>query len=345
MFIKIFGLAAVAGLLVLIQANLFAQTPRGSVPRELVFGIWVSGTLNEGDEQWFSIRPSQTGVVTVETSGETDTFLEAYDPAMVMIDSNDDGGEDYNAKLEIFAEAGKTYLFKLTCYDEDEGGPYQIRASFDNIRELYLGNWVPGNLSLNENHWFSIRTTGTGIVIVETSGDTDTYLKVFGVTGSAIAEDDDSGDGYNARLEFFAEAGRMYRIKLSDFDKEGGPYRIRAGFENLPPETERNTALSRAIPIRLGEAVQVLLRSPSESRWYRYDISRANTLFVIQTRGNLDTVLGLYNAQGDLIEEDDDSGDGANALISRNLDPGTVYVEVKEYGGGMGRCTLHAETR
>jgi len=136
----------------------------------------------------------------------------------------------------------------------------------------------------------------------------------------------------------------MYRIKASVYD-EGGPYRIRASIESLPPETEWNTERSRAVTIKLGEAIPVFLRSPSESRWYRYDISRAGTQFVVQTRGNMDTTLALYDAQGKLIEEDDDSGDGTNALLSVRLNSGTVYIEVKEYNDGVGRCTLHAETR
>ena len=59
----------------------------------------------------------------------------------------------------------------------------------------------------------------------------------------------------------------------------------------------------------------------------------------------MDTLLCLYDSRGNLIKEDDDSGEGANALISERLGSGTVYIEVKEYEGNTGRCTLHAETR
>ena len=238
---KFCRMAVAAGLFLFSTGVLFAQTPR-----ELRFDTWVPGKLREGEEQWFSVRPAGAGFVVVETSGDTDTYLEAYDASRNLIDENDDASDDdYNARLEIFAEAGKTYLFKLRGYDEDESGPYSIRASF----------------------------------------------------------------------------------------------------EPVPPDTERNTDRSRAVPIKLGEPFLVFFRSPSESRWYRYDISRSETLFVVQTRGNLDTILALYDVQGNLIEEDDDSGEDYNALISARVASGTVYIEVKEYDEKLGRCTLHAEIR
>ena len=244
MITKYRTLAVIAGLFLLGAGSLFAQTPR-----ELRFGTWVSGNLGEGEEQWFSVRAAGAGFVVVETEGDLDTILEAYDASHTLIGANDDGGEDYNARLEIYAEAGNIYLFKLSCYDDD------------------------------------------------------------------------------------------------DDDGESRPYRIRASFDSIPPDAERNTEHTRAVSINLGEEVPVYLRSPSESRWYYYDISRAGTLLVVQTRGNMDTLLALFDDRGNLIEENDDSGDDANALISERLGPGTVYIEVKEYGGGMGRCTLHAETR
>jgi hypothetical protein len=212
-------------------------------------------------------------------------------------------------------------------------------------QELRAGNWVSGNLSNGEEKWFSFRPSGAGIVVVETSGNLDTCLEAYDASRNELAEDDDGGEDYNARVEIFAEAGKTYLFKLYCYDEdESGPYRIRASFESVPPDTERNTERSRAVPIKLGEAMPVFFRSSSESRWYRYELTRAGTL-IIQTRGSLDTIMILYDARGNPIEEDDDEGEGYNALISARLNPGTVYIEIKEYDGLLGRCSLHAEIR
>jgi len=343
MLYRIRGLAVIAGLCLFIAGGLFAQTPR-----ELRFGTWVPGNLGEGQELWYSVRASETGLVVVETAGEIDTYLEAYDSSRTLIDEDDDGGEEYNARIEIFAQAGRTYLFKLRGYGEDESGPFEIRASFNSIyiRELRLDTLVSGTLDEGESHWFSVRPSGTGLVVVETFGDIDTHLKAFDASGAFIAEDDDGGEDLNARLDISAEAGKTYIFRLRFYnDEESGPYQIRADFEVIPPDLEQNTERSRAVPIKLGEPTLVYLRASSESRWYRYDIPRPRTLFVVQTRGNLDTVLVLYDARGNQISEDDDSGENTNALISERLDAGTVYIEVREFNGRSGRCTLHAEFR
>ena len=340
MFTTIRGLAVAAVLFLFASEGLFSQTPG-----EMRLDYWYSGTLHEEEEQWFSIRPNENGIVVVETSGNTDTYLEAYDAYRTLIAKDDDGGEAFNARLSIPVEAGKTYLFKLKGFDENDSGAYQIRASFGTIRELRLGTWVYGTLREDEFQWFSIQSSGTGYIIVETAGNSDTYLEAHDISGSMIAEDDDSGEDYNARLEIFTETGKTYRIRLSHYEDGDAPYQIRAGFEPLPPDLERNTERSRAVPIRLGEPNMVYLRTSSESRWYRYDAARPGTMIVVQTRGKLDTILALYDAQGKLIEEDDDSGEGGNALISERIDAGTVYIEVREYDGQIGRCTLHAEIR
>jgi hypothetical protein len=212
-------------------------------------------------------------------------------------------------------------------------------------QELRAGTWVPGNISNGEEKWFSFRPSGAGIVVVETTGNLDTCLEVYDASRNILGEDDDGGEEYNARLETFVEAGKTYLFKLYCYDEdESGPYRIRASFESIPADTERNTERSRAVPIKLGEAMPVFFRSSSESRWYRYELTRAGTL-IVQTRGSLDTLMFLYDAQGNMIDEDDDEGDDYNALISVRLNSGTVYIEIKEYDGLRGRCTLHAEIR
>jgi hypothetical protein len=343
---KIRSLAVFAGLFLFIAGGLFAQTPR-----ELRFGTPVSGQLYEREEQWFGVRSPEGGFIIVETAGNKDTYLEGYDASRKLIDANDDGGEDANARLEILAEAGKNYLFKLLLYDEDDSGPYNIRASFESFsreRELRPGTRVSGNLGGGESHLYSIRPPAAGTLTVETFGDIDTILRAYEASQGFIASDDDSGEEYNAMLEIFVEAGKKYFFRLGCYDtNEGGAYSVLASFETVPPDTERNTDRSRAVSLKLGEPVQVYFRSRSESRWYRFDISRPGTLFTVQTRGNTDTFMVLYDGKGDVIAENDDSdlAEGLNAYISERLNSGTVYIEVKPYSGQTGRCTLHAEIR
>jgi len=340
-FKKIQYLAFTVGLFLLICGGLFGQTPQ-----ELRVGTPISATLRAGDEQWFSVRPSGTGILTVETTGSTDTYLEAYDASRNLLEEDDDSGEGNNARLEILTGAGSAYLFKVRGYDKSESGPYTIRAKFEalpNPQELRFGNPVSGRLREGERQWFSVRPTGAGIVVVETTGSTDTYLDAYDGSLKHIAGDDDSGEDGNARLEIFVEAGQTYRFRLRCYsDDESGPFSIRAGFESVPPDTERNTERSRSVSLKLWEPVPVFIRSPGESRWYRCEITNAESLIIAETSGSLDTLLAIYDDRGNLIEEDDDSGEGNNARLLVKRGRGTVYIEVKAYSG-MGRTTLHTE--
>ena len=217
---KIRGMAALAGFILFTAGSLFAQTPRN-----LSFGTQISGTLRAGEEQWFSVRPTGAGIVTVETYGDTDTYLEAYDASRNLLAEDDDGGEGTNARLELFVDAGQTYLFKLRCYSGDTSGSYRLLASFDSVpadterntdrsRAVLLKPWEPVPVFLRasgETRWYRCDLTSPeNLLLVETSGSLDTLLAVYDDRGREIEEDDDSGEGYNARLLIRRGRGTVY---------------------------------------------------------------------------------------------------------------------------------------
>ena len=334
-------------LFLFVSVCLFAQNPQ-----ELrLGGVPVSGTLNAGSEIWYSVRAASNGFLIIETTGDTDTYLEAYDAQRNLIMENDDGGEGTNARIEMFAAAGRTYLFKLRGFGGHTTGPYRIWASAEPIpaaTELRLGTERQVNLSAGARHWYSVRTTAAGYVVVETSGnEIDTFMQAFDSQYNLLTEDDDSGSGTNARIELLVQPNQTYFFVVRGYSNtEAGPYSIWASHEPIPPDTERNTERARAVAVRLGEAIPVFFRAINESRWYRYEATRPGTVFVVQTRGNLDTTLLLYDSRGNLITEDRYSGEGLNGLIHQRLNAGTYFIEVRTYTNGVtGRCTLHAETR
>jgi len=209
--------------------------------------------------------------------------------------------------------------------------------------ELSIGNWVPGHLYNAQEYWFSVTPSGTGFLTVETTGGVDTYLEAFDTSRNLIAENDDGDNNSNAMLEIFVESGRTCLFKLRGFDEEAtGPYSIRALFEVAPPD-DGNTQRSAAVILKHDDSSKVLFRSASESRWYKYDLSHKLNLLIIRTIGSQDTYLKLYDSQGNLVAEDDDSGEGENAMFSKRLGPGTYYIEVTLYSSKTGRTTIQTE--
>jgi len=208
--------------------------------------------------------------------------------------------------------------------------------------ELSTGSWVPGHLYTGQEYWFSVRPAGTGFLTVETTGCIDTYLEAYDASRNLIDENDDGGDS-NARLDLYVEPGETYLFKLRGYDEDvTGPYSIRALFEAAPADAG-NTECSRAIPLKQDDSIPTFIRASSESRWYRYDLTHQKNLLIIQTTGNSDTYLKLYDSQGRLLSEDDDSGTANNAMLSERLNPGTYYIEITLYTGRTGRTAIQVE--
>jgi hypothetical protein len=328
-------------LFLIVSGSLFAQQNA----QELRFDSVISGNLRSGEEIWYTVRVTETCFLLIETSGSTDTYLELYDSQRNLLLENDDGGNESNARIETLALRGSNYFVKLRAYGS-EYGPFRIMSSYTPLSdavELRLGSIITGNISAGQRQLYSVRTTQAGLYTVETTGDTDTYLEAYDSSYNYIDSDDDGGEGYNASIDIFAEANKVYYLVLRGYNSsESGPYRILTSFESV--SAGNNTSRTTAASLNLGEAVPVFFTGSDQSRWYVYQASRAVT-FIVQTRGNIDTVLTLYDGRGNFIDENDDADDGLNAFISTRLNAGTYYIEVKSYGGGTGRCTLHAEIR
>ena len=197
--------------------------------QELRVGGFFSGYIGTGQEIWYSVRAVETGVLTVETMGDTDTFLTAYDSNRNFIAENDDGDEDHNARINLNAVEGRTYLFKLRGFGEDTIGSYRIFASQKQIIELHPGTSYNGRIIGIEEYWFRVRAPRNGILVTETSGEIDTMLVAYDNNFNLIDSDDDSGTDYNAKLEIRVQTGAAYIILLKGFfSQNNGPYTLTA---------------------------------------------------------------------------------------------------------------------
>jgi hypothetical protein len=93
--------------------------------------------------------------------------------------------------------------------------------------ELSLGTEVFNNLGAGEEHWFSFQATGAEKVVVYTSGNTDTYLECYNSNNRKISENNDGGEGRNARLVINVQTGSTYLFKLRGSGIGiNGPYSI-----------------------------------------------------------------------------------------------------------------------
>ena len=344
MYRKIVVLGAVFCLFLFGAGSLIAQS--ATAPRELQFGFWVSGDLHMGEELWFSVRTTDAGFLIVETAGDIDTCLEAYTDSRVFIDEDDDGGESLNARLGVFAEAGRTYLFKLSCYGGDESGPYRILASFESIPSdtdgntersravaIQVGQPVPIFFrSLSESRWYRCNVSAQGMVFVAyTRGSLDTILVLYDAQGGELGENDDSGDGSNARISVPADSGTIY-IEVKTYEGKQGRTALYTEIleEGKPDQYESDDTISTAKEIMVGESQERTFTNSGDVDWVRLWVTQSAVYEIRSVAADnwLDSYLELYDSNDNLVAEDDDSGNEYDALIITRLDPGTYYIKV-----------------
>ena len=85
-------------------------------------------------------------------------------------------------------------------------------------------------------------------------------------------------------------------------------------------------------PIRLAipDTISGSIADIGEIDVYTFVLNSSQTI-VIQTEGDTDTIGFLVDANGEMITEDDDNGEGTNFLIETNLAPGSYGLAVAGY--------------
>lgn len=109
--------------------------------------------------------------------------------------------------------------------------------------------------------------------------------------------------------------------------------------------------MSSAINVPFFSWQSACITCPGNEVWYKFttniDEAHANGSrgwYGVQTQGSLDTVGYLYDAYGNQIDYDDDSGNDMNFKISKQLEYGeTYYVKVKAYGSNTGSFTFKVD--
>ena len=96
---------------------------------DLAVGSSRSGQIEPGgDVDYFRVEVSESGDLTVHTTGSLDTRGQLEDSGGAVLARDDDGGDGYNFRLAHAVSAG-TYYIKVEGYDASTTGSYTIHAS------------------------------------------------------------------------------------------------------------------------------------------------------------------------------------------------------------------------
>lgn len=182
--------------------------------------------------------------------------------------------------------------------------------------------------------WYRFVLTGAERgVRIATSGNQDTMMELVSANGQTIADDDDSGEEYNARVQTRLSPG-TYFVRVQDYDKATGDYQLTISFVETPrpDEYEPDNSTSQAKTIAVNATPQQRsFHEPDDADWVRLVITRAGLYRInatAQPGTTLDTYLELYNTQESMIASDDDGGGDLNSQLEIQLQPGTYFIKV-----------------
>ena len=295
----------------------------------LRIGTIINGNLQPDQEIWYSVTATENGILTVETVGNLYTNLGFYDKKLRLIKEDFTSGNGNNASINVFTVRRSTYLFKLTGGTPDESGAFRIFAASSPmplITNLNLEELKESNIRGKEENWFKFQATQSGILTIETQGDTDTILKAFSENLVLLSEDDDSGEELNSRLELLIMQGKTYYFIVTGH--HDGIFQIKAtNIKDLPTITPLLHSAQGHISPEKEDWYSVKTKKGSE---FVYDPFTNTTksiggLLTVETNGNTNTVLYAYNELFELIAFDDNGGTDLNSRIQFTIRPNQTY--------------------
>ena len=334
-----------------IPMDLFEPDSMDHPVRVSLNGENISRTIHSAeDEDWFVYTGDSDAYILFYAAGtrDFDSLMTLYNSNGREIASNDDYGDSYDAGIIRHVPSGETVYIKVYGYD-GETGVYSFSAKTieledqqmepnDTMELAYLitpgPNPIKGFFMASEDvDWYKVTVPPEDrTLLVYTEGSLDTYITIYDETGEVIAENDDGGSSYNARLSFVVSGG-TYFIEVTEIDGSTGPYTLHIRLQDAlkSDSFEPDNSMAEAKEIRIGSPQSRTFSDSGDIDWVWFTVSARGTYSISAVGDNqeLDTYIELYNQDGDLIDEDDDGGSGYDARLEVELTPGKYFIAVE----------------
>ena len=302
------------------------------------------GVLEEADDvDYFRLDIPSSGMLTVETTGSTDTSGVLTGPGGFGERTDDDSGAEGNFRIVASVSPGVHYVGVRG--DRSSVGQYALRVQFHDhgdteqtATEIGLPSTTQGVLDhVDDVDYFRLDIPSSGVLTVETTGSTDTSGVLTGPGGVGERTDDDSGAEGNFRIVAPVSPGVHY-VGVRGDRSSVGQYALRVQFHDHG-ETEQT-----ATEIGLPSTTQGVLDHVDDVDYFRLDIPSAGTL-IVHTTGSTDTD-GAVTGPGGVGQHSEDVSnldDEGNFRIRVPVSPGVHYVRVRGSGSSLGEYELHVQ--
>ena len=277
-----------------------------AVTQPLKLGETGSGRIGDDIVWTFEGQTGQIMTIRMNEAGSGfDSFLTLLGPDAQALIEDDNSGGDRNSKINrfILPETG-SYTIIPRSLDTDTGA-YRVSLKKVVSQRLKLGETRSGRIGA-DIVWTFEGQAGQIVTIRmnEAGSGFNAFLTLVGPNGQILAEDDDSGDDFNSKIDRFIlpETG-SYAIIPRSLDTDTGAYRL---------------SLKKAVtqPLKLGETRSG--RIGADIVWiFEGQAGKIVTISMNEAGSGFDAFLTLVGPNGQILAEDDDSGDDFNSKIDR----------------------------
>jgi hypothetical protein len=306
--------------------------------------------------------------ITVDlTSSDFDAYLLIRDPDGYLVGTDDDSGDELNARLHAILGRDGTYRIVASAVGDSARGRYTLAVSGwetpsapapGQAAAIAAGETRDGVLEPGDelggdgpyqDRWTFDAPAGARLRVELRSEDFDAYLVVIGPDGRNVGSDDDGLGDRNAMLALRTTTAGRYTVVASSFGDElrSGTYRL-----TVQQETGAFADPGKATPIQAGETKEGRLetgdavgsRGP-EDRW-TFQGRAGEMVRLDAVASDFDAYLVLRGAEA-VVDSNDDGGDGTSARILTVLPSTGIYTAVVSAfseGRSAGRYSLALAT-
>jgi len=184
----------------------------------------------DSKSKWYKLDIKSGCWLNIYTEGNLDSLISVYDSNKALIAKDDDSGLGYNANV-IIGLTERTIFIEVSG-NKEINVPFTLTAktisgNLQNIsmeKAVYIVAKTEINnlFKYNSNvKWYKIEVPlSAKELTVYTEGRMDTKISLYNSQRRLLAEDDDSGNGYNAKVNTSAK-GTIY-IRVEELDRRTG---------------------------------------------------------------------------------------------------------------------------
>ncbi|MDH4274049.1 MAG: DUF1566 domain-containing protein, partial [Gammaproteobacteria bacterium] len=306
-----------------------------------------------GDVDVFSLYVPANGVLTVNTTGGTNTKGTLRNVEGTVLATNDDY-TDANFRIQANVNAG-IYSLQVEHNSASGTGAYTLVSQFATAAipvddhgdttgaatPISLGVAKSGKIgSYGDVDYFTVTTANTGTLIVNLPGAMPVASEIYNSAGAYVAGSSNT-TGNLSYIYTNAPAGTYYVRVVHYYTLGTGDYAV-----TVTQDIEGDTTAT-AVPLAVGGSVAAKIDYVASYAYgrdtdvFKIDVTSAGWLTVKST-GTTDVTAYITNTSGTWIAANDNYLGSNNFQMTVNVAVGTYYVWVNAANAALGSYTVNA---